>query len=176
MSRVSVRYARALFSLAQEEKKLDIIANDLSEIRSLIKSNADFSSFIINPLVSSIKQIAAVKGIFSGKVNDLTSNFLELICGKKRLNQLAEILDAFDKLLLKYRNQLHAEVTSAVSMDDQQLDAIKANLESMTDKSVILKTKEDSTLIGGFKVLVDGVIIDNSVQYQLSKLKEKLVS
>ena len=87
-----------------------------------------------------------------------------------------EILEAFNDLLLKHRNQLRAEVTSAVSLDDQQLDAIKANLESMTDKSVILKTKEDSVLIGGFKVLVAGVIIDNSIQNQLSKLKEKLVS
>jgi len=176
LSRVSVRYAKALFSLAHEEKKLDNIADDLSEIKSLIKNSADFSNFIINPLVSSIKQVAAISGIFSGKVDNLTFNFLELVCKKKRLNQLAEILNAFDDLLLKHRKQLHAEVTSAVSLDDQQLDAIKANLESMMDKSVILNTKEDSSLIGGFKVLVDGIIIDNSVQYQLSKLKEKLVS
>ena len=176
MSRVSVRYARALFSLAGEVKKLDTIAVDLAELRKLSESNKDFSAFLVNPLLSSSKQAEVIRELFSGKVDILTYNFLELLCKKKRMNQLSEILDAFDNLLLKKRNQVYAEVTSAAVLDDQQLDAIKANLESMTDKSVILNTKKDSALIGGFKVLIDGVIIDNSVQYQLFKLKEKLVS
>jgi F-type H+-transporting ATPase subunit delta len=176
LSRVSLRYAKALFSLALEEKKLNTIAADLDEIRSLAENNADFASFVVNPLISTAKQIELIREIFSGKVDKLTYNFLELICDKKRLNQLLYILNAFDDLVLNHRTPLNAEVTSAVALDDQQLDAIKSNLEALTSKSVILTTKEDSALIGGFKVLVGGVIIDNSVRYQLSKLKEKLVS
>ena len=176
MSRVSIRYAKALFSLALEEKKLDIIANDLKEIEKLIEVNDQFRNFISSPLISSVKHIELVKNIFSGKVDALTINFLELISKKKRFNQLPEILIAFNELSLQYHNQLYAEITSAVALDDQQLDAIKSNLEAMTSKSIILKTKEDKTLIGGFKVMVEGLIIDNSVQYQLLKLKEKLVS
>jgi len=176
LSRVSVRYARALFSLADEEKKLETIAADMGELKKLVESSTDFSDFILNPLLSSSKQSAVIREFFTGKVDTRTFDFLQLLCKKKRLNQLPEILDAFDSLLLKKRNQVHAEVTSAVALDDQQMDAIKANLESMTDKSVILNSKKDSALIGGFKVLIDGVIIDNSVQYQLFKLKEKLVS
>jgi len=176
LSRVSLRYAKAVFALAVEEKKLDIIAADMEEIRLLINNNADFSSFISSPLISSASQVELIRQIFSGKVDKLTYNFLELICNKKRLNQLEDILIVFDDLLLKHHNQLNAEITSAVALDDLQLQAIKDNLETMTNKSVILTTKEDAALIGGFKVLVGGVIIDNSVRYQLSKLKEKLVS
>ena len=176
MSRVSVRYARALFSLAEEEKKLEAVATDMGELKKLLENSTDFSGFILNPLLSSSKQAELIREFFTGKVDPLTFDFLQLLCKKKRLNQLSEILDAFNSLLLEKRNQVHAEVTSAVALDDQQMDAIKANLESMTDKSVILNTKKDSALIGGFKVMIDGVIIDNSVQYQLLKLKEKLVS
>lgn len=176
MSRVSIRYARAVFSLAVDEKKLESIASDLQSIQSLLESSPDFVRFINNPLVSNTRQVDVIKDLFSGKVDRLTMDFLELICNKKRLSQLAEILAAFNALLLRKRNQVHAEVTSAAALDDRQLDALRANLESMTKKSVILNTKKDASLIGGFKVLVDGVIIDNSVQYQLSKLKEKLVS
>lgn len=176
MSRVSIRYAKALFSLALEEKKLDRIANDLKEIETLIEVNNQFSNFISSPLISSVKHIELVKNIFPGKVDVLTINFLELISKKKRFNRLPGILIAFNELLLRHHNQLHAEITSAVPLDDQQLDAIKSNLEAMTSKSIILNTKEDKKLIGGFKVMVEGLIIDNSVQYQLWKLKEKLVS
>jgi F-type H+-transporting ATPase subunit delta len=176
LSRVSIRYARALFSLAQEGKKLDTVADDLDGIKSLLVNSSDFSSFVDNPLLSSSKQSEVVNELFSGKVDKLTSDFLELICRKKRLNQLVEIILAFDSLLLDQRNQVHAEVTSASVLDDQQMDDIRSNLEAMTQKSVILNTKKDKGLIGGFKVLIDGVIIDSSVKYQLAKLKEKLVS
>jgi F-type H+-transporting ATPase subunit delta len=176
LSRVSVRYARALFSLADEEKKLEAIAVDMGELKKLVEGDTDFGDFILNPLLSSSKQADVIRELFTGKVDPITFDFLQLLCKKKRLNQLSEIVDAYNGLMLKKRNQVHAEVTSAVALDDQQMDAIKANLESMTDKSVILNTKKDSALIGGFKVLIDGVIIDNSVQYQLFKLKEKLVS
>jgi len=176
LSRVSIRYAKALFSLAQEEKKLDTVADDLDGIKSLLANSSDFISFIANPLLSSSKQSEVVGELFSGNVDKLTMDFLELICKKKRLNQLVEIILAFDSLLLDQRNQVHAEVTSASALDDQQMEAIRSNLEAMTQKSVLLNTKKDSGLIGGFKVLIDGVIIDNSVKYQLSKLKEKLVS
>jgi F-type H+-transporting ATPase subunit delta len=176
LSRVSVRYAKALFSLALDEKKLDNVANDINEIRLLIKNNRDFSNFVVNPLISNVKQVEIIKSIFSGKVEMISMNFLELICSKKRLSHMPEIVDAFDYLLLKHRNQLYAEVTSAVSLDSQQLASIKSNLEVMTDKSVILNTRKDAAIIGGFKVLIEGIIIDNSIQYQLMKLKERLIS
>ena len=120
MSRVSIRYAKALFSLALEEKKLDIIANDLKEIEKLIEVNDQFRNFISSPLISSVKHIELVKNIFSGKVDALTINFLELISKKKRFNQLPEILIAFNELLLQHHNQLYAEITSAVALDNQQ--------------------------------------------------------
>jgi len=44
----------------------------------------------------------------------------------------------------------------------------------MTQKSVLLETTEDESLIGGFTVKIEDIIIDNSVRYQLVKLKEKL--
>ena len=176
MSRVSIRYAKAIFSLALEENKLDEVTRDLESIKSLMRENKDFNSFVINPLISRSQQVTIVKDLFVGKVQDLTSNFLQLICKKKRLNQLTEILNRFKELLMAHKNQVFAEVTSSDELDSAQLGEIKSNLESMTEKNILLSTRKDESLIGGFTVQVAGVIIDNSVQNQLIKLKEKLIS
>ena len=77
---------------------------------------------------------------------------------------------------MKHRNQIVAELTSPSALDGKQLDLIKTNIETMTKKSVLLETKEDASLIGGFTVKIDDIVIDNSVRYQLFKLKEKLIS
>ncbi|MCB0283259.1 MAG: ATP synthase F1 subunit delta [Calditrichaeota bacterium] len=176
MSRVSKRYAKALFSLAIEEKKLDSVADDLNVINDLTKSNQDFVGFISNPLITSGKQLEVVKSLFSNKLNDLTLNFLCLLSEKRRLNLLPEILQKFDVLILVYRNQVRADIISADTLDKEQLKQIQDNIELLTKKSVLLNTRQDKTLIGGFTVKIEDIIIDNSIRYQLSKLKEKLIS
>ncbi len=176
MSRISIRYAKALFSLAQDEKKLDTVANDLSELKILLDTSSDFKTFVVNPLISGNKKAEVLKSLFSGKLDPLTMNFLYLLSSKKRVDVLDQILQKFDELLLKYRNQVVAELTSSSVLDDKQLDAIKTNIETMTQKTVLLETNEDNSLIGGFTVKIEDIIIDNSVRYQLAKLKEKLVS
>lgn len=176
MSRISIRYAKALFSLAQDQKKLDKVADDLSDLKGLLGSSDDFNKFVLNPLISGNKKAEILKSLFSGKLDPLTLDFLYLLSNKKRVNVLDEILLKFDALLLKHRNQIVAELTSPLALDDKQLDLIKTNIETMTQKSVLLETKEDASLIGGFTVKIDDIVIDNSVRYQLFKLKEKLIS
>lgn len=176
MSRVSIRYARAIFALALEEKKLAEVNSDLESIKKLIQVNKDFGSFVLNPLVGHNQASAIIGEMFTDKVNSLTANFLQLICKKKRLNLLSEIIMRFEELLMAHNNQVFAKISSADELDSVQIDEIKSNLENMTNKSVLIKTKKDSSLIGGFTVQVEGVIIDNSIQNQLVKLKEKLIS
>lgn len=176
MSRVSIRYAKAFFAFAVEENKLDRAAEDLTDIKSLIAESKEFAVFMTNPLISRLQQEKILYDIFINKVDNITLNFLQFICQKKRLNKLAEIIDSFEILLLKQRNQLHAEITSADTLDIEQVRAIQSNLEKMTSKSILLKSKTDPSLIGGFKIFVEGMIIDNSIQNQLQKLKEKLIA
>lgn len=176
MSRVSIRYAKALFSLAQDENNLDTLAVDLGKIEDVLNTNEDFDNFTANPLVSAHKKTEVVKALFENKINTLTLTFLYLLCTKKRLNLLREILLRFNDLLLKQRNQVHADLVSAKQLDDQQVDIIKTNIESLTQKSVVLKTKEDVSLIGGFKIKIEDIIIDNSIRNQLGKLREKLIA
>jgi F-type H+-transporting ATPase subunit delta len=176
LSRVSIRYAKALFAVALEESKLDKIVEDLNSIKKLFKQNNEFRAFLSNPLIRNAEQSIVSDELFSGKVDRLINDFLQLLCRKKRLNQLMEIIKRFDELVLIQRNQLIAGVTSADLMEQSQLDMIKSNLEKMTGKTIILESKTDSGLIGGFKVFVEGVVIDNSIQYQLEKLKEKLIA
>ena len=176
MSRISIRYAKALFSLAQDEKKLDKVANDLSELKKLLGGSVDFNTFVLNPLISGSKKAGILKALFSDKLDPLTMDFLYLLSNKKRVNLLDQILLRFEELLLKHRNQIVAKLTSPSSLDSKQLDAIKTNIEKMTQKSVLLETTEDASLIGGFTVKIEDIIIDNSVRYQLAKLKEKLIS
>lgn len=176
MSRVSIRYAKALFSLALEENKLDDVSKDLTMIGDVLKADNAFKDFVHNPLISGMKKATIVKEIFTGKISDRTLDFLQLLSQKKRLNQLPEVLQRYGQLLMQHNNQVKAQVVGSEAISKKQLDDIKRHVESMTQKTVLISTKQDPALIGGFKVEIEDIIIDNSIRNQLHKLKSKLVS
>lgn len=176
MSRVSKRYAKALFALAKEEQSLDNVAKDLNRIQRLLKENNDFGNFIVNPIVGSVKQTQLINNVFQGQLSTLTMNFLYLLCEKKRLSILPEVIIQFTEILRMYKNEILTEVISAAILEEGQLSAITKNVEQMTNKKVVLETRQDSSLLGGFLVKIDDFIIDNSVRNQLYKLREKMVS
>ena len=176
MSRVSKRYAKALFETALEEKKLNNVHKDLEHLKSILKESDDFSGFVSNPLVSDSNKLTIVEELFKGKVDSLTMKFLTLVCESKRLYFIAEIIQQFEYLLRHHNNQVVAEISSAVSLSDEQIKKITKKIQELTGKNVITQHKTDESLIGGFLVKIEDIIIDNSIRYQLLKLKEKLVA
>lgn len=55
------------------------------------------------------------------------------------------------------------------------MDKIKKNVEKMTGKSIVFDKRLDPSIIGGFIVKVEDIIIDNSIRFQLNKLRERLI-
>ncbi len=176
MNRVSKRYAKALFELAKEQNKLDKIDSDFLELKKLVDTHDEFNNFITNPLISKSLRYQAVKQLFEAKLDDLTYRFLLLINEKNRISLLAEMIERFNSLLLSHRNQVEGEVVSAVELSGLQIGSIQNNIEDLIGKTVILKQRLDADVLGGFVVKVQDIIIDNSVRYQLSKLREKLLA
>ena len=59
--------------------------------------------------------------------------------------------------------------------DEGELDVIIDKMSTKTGKKVNLDVKVDSTLLGGIKLQTENMIIDNSLQYRLNKIKESLI-
>lgn len=68
-----------------------------------------------------------------------------------------------------------ALVTSAAPLTGKQADALRAKLEEITGKKIIMRQEVDSALLGGFTVKVGDRLIDGSVARQLSTLKAKMM-
>ena len=176
MSRVSKRYAKALFSLSDESGLLDAVAGDMDRIKSVLEQNADFLDFTKNPLIPISGKEQTLDTLFKSSLQSVTMDFLHLLCRKKRLDVLDDIVEDFAGLMMEHRKQLQAEIVSAQPLEAAQADAIKKQLERLYEREVLVTLREDADLIGGFLVYINGQVIDNSIRYQLNKLKEQLVA
>lgn len=175
MSRVAIRYSKALFEIALEKGQLSEIEKDLSSIKEIIKKTEEFQKFLLNPLISAKSKTDLLKKTFKDSISPLSMNFLILTSSKKRSEFIEEIIARFEVLALDHNNILSVQVYSAVSLNPDQTEAIKNRLEKKTGKEVQLVEIIEKSLIGGFIVKIRDSVIDYSLKRQLERLKEKMI-
>jgi F-type H+-transporting ATPase subunit delta len=176
MSRVGIRYSKALFQLAKEQHKLEQVESELVMLSGLIKSNRDLKNMLVNPLITAAKKVEIVARIFKGKLDALTFNFVILICRNKRSDLLQEIIDQFRERVLEEQGTWQGQIFSAQALAPAQIDSISRRIMDLTGKTVILQSQVDQKLLGGFIVKIKDTIIDLSIRGQLDRLRTKLIS
>ncbi len=86
---------------------------------------------------------------------------------------LEDITRYFIDLYNVHHGNLNVSVTSAYSLGKKQINALVKKLEEVSGKNILLDTTIDESLIGGLKVRIDDTVIDGSVKYKLSQLKDR---
>ena len=168
---VSARYAKALLQLAQEQNKLATVAADISSIKKSIAGSSELKSFLKSPIIDIDKKAVVLDKLFTGKVDNLTANFINLLVKKGRESDLAEIATAFDDLYNQSLNIVKIKIISAVTMTQADEDALVAKIKSAEGiQNIVLEKVVDSSLVGGYIAQYNGKQIDASVSKSLREL------
>ncbi|MES2565894.1 MAG: ATP synthase F1 subunit delta [Bacteroidota bacterium] len=173
---VASRYAKALLDLAVEKGQLEAVYNDMQQVKEVCEGSKEFISFLNSPIIKSDKKIAAMKAVFAGELNDITSGFLSIVTSKRRESVIPEMASSFIEQYRTHKNIMTAVITSANGLDEatrqKALDLVKSQLNGEIE--LIEKTNAD--LIGGFVLKIGDQQLDKSVARQLSNLKKELTN
>ncbi|MEM7198098.1 MAG: ATP synthase F1 subunit delta, partial [Pseudomonadota bacterium] len=94
------RYAQALFSLAQEEKKLDQVSKELSQLDSCINGSDALQATLKSPIVSRVEMVGVVMALAQKlDLGDISKNLLVLCARNRRLLALQSIIAEFMNIL-----------------------------------------------------------------------------
>jgi len=170
------RYAKALFSLSEEQGVLVQIHEDLSALARLIDESQDLATFLEHPLIPQAQRKQALLALLDGQANALTLRFLEFLDGQKRLGHLRGICKAMEELYNEHAGIVDVRITSAEPLTDTQVDNIKTKLASKLGKTIQAATDTDQDLIGGFRVQVGDSILDLSLAAKLNTFKREIIN
>jgi F-type H+-transporting ATPase subunit delta len=173
-SKIANRYAKALYETALEKKTVEEIGADLNKIVELYRESDDFKNFVQSPTLPLSKKNTVLVDMFAKNVNELTLAFLRLLVKKNRIDVLNDSALAYGRLLDAENGIVHASVESAAPLTEDQLSAIKNILEKYLNKKVTLSTSVDESVLGGFRIRVNDILIENTVVHQLEKFKSVL--
>jgi F-type H+-transporting ATPase subunit delta len=179
-STVARPYAKALFDLANGERKLPEWSAALGAAAAVL-ADANARRALANPAFDDGARAALVGSIASAiKGGELLTsvngkNLLQLLSENDRLTALPEIAAQFDTLKAEAENKVKVTVTAATQVDGTIAEQIKKALQQKLGRVVELTLAVDASLIGGAIIQADDMVIDGSVRTRLQRLTEKLV-
>jgi len=174
-SRVSRRYAQALYKEGKEKNKLDSLRHDMDVLVDAHQKSPEFRRLIDSPVIPGNTKEAAFSDIFQSTIDSVTFNFVQLLIRNGRERLLPEVIDFYGEILDAHQGIIRGEVQSVVPLSEVQLNDLKSKLNEMTGKNVILTQTRDKRLLGGFVVKINDRVIDASLRNQLNKMGEFLV-
>ncbi|MEM6903570.1 MAG: F0F1 ATP synthase subunit delta [Pseudomonadota bacterium] len=171
-SEIAKRYSAALFELADGAKQVDAVEADLRGLKSLLGESDDLRRLTRSPVLGREQQSKAVAAILeAAKANPITVKFLGVIAANRRLFALNAIIDRFLADLAERRGELTAEVTSAVKLNDEQLNALTDTLKKSFGAKVSINPTVDPAILGGLIVQVGSKLVDDSIRSKLQRLQ-----
>jgi F-type H+-transporting ATPase subunit delta len=173
-NRIARRYAKALFEKALEVKSLDAVVADVITIQKDCAESQDLIVFLNSPMLRKGVKKDALAKIFTS-CSDLSKQLMMLMTDKNRESFIPAMTAEFMVLFNKHKGITTAEVTSAVALSEQALDAVKKYVAQTSGANgVVLKQCIDPSVIGGMNIVFDGKIYDATISNQIIKLKKDL--
>jgi F-type H+-transporting ATPase subunit delta len=101
-------------------------------------------------------------------------NLLKLMTDRNRFDVLPFLTRQYRDLVDLRVGRVRGQITSARALDEAQVRGIKLSLESMTQRSVVLESSVDASLLGGVVAQVGSKVYDGSLKAQLKDLSQAL--
>jgi ATP synthase F1 delta subunit len=173
MEEIARVYAEALFEVAKQKGKLDVIREQLGQVADALDRDRELAVFFFSPYFSSAEKRDGIERAISGAEPELV-NFLELLVEKHRMPVIFRIRRRFDELWAEERKRLEVTLTSAVELDPEVIERVGAEIERQTDRTVELHSRVDENVLGGLVLQVGNMVLDASIRNRLEKLRKEV--
>jgi F-type H+-transporting ATPase subunit delta len=169
------RYARALFSLAQDDGRVDEVQQNLAQFAELLERNAELRLALFRPLHPA-KERRAVLASVSDRlgVQRIVRNFFTYLVDQRRLVDFEGIRREFERLADAAAGRTRASIVSATPLADQDRERLRRALSARTGGEVELDVEVDPALIGGVIAKLGTLVFDGSLRTQLNQLRASL--
>jgi F-type H+-transporting ATPase subunit delta len=167
-------YAAALLEVAKAEGSLERVEDELFKVARTLEASDDLRMTLSDQAIPVDRRGKVVEALLGGKASPITTALVEFVVAAGRSRSLPEIIDKLVARAAEERQEVVAEVRSAVPLDDEHRDRLAEALSRMTGKRVDVKIIVDPSVVGGVMARVGDLVIDGTIRHRLEQLKESL--
>ena len=188
---IATRYATALLELVDETGSGSEVASQIETVGRALSEVPEFQRDIDNPSIPSARKLGLFDASLDGKMAPDLRKFVELLIRNGRVGYARRVFTVFINEYYRSRHIKRATLvvadpallaTDPASSDPEAVGLQRPNLESRlraliekeTCDGLILRTKVDPSLIGGFVFEVEDTVLDASVVRQIDVIRHQL--
>jgi len=173
MDELAIVYARALFEVALEQVKLDLLREQLGQVADALSNDRQLALFFFSPYFSTAEKRQALARVLVGADQSLL-NFLALLIDNHRMPVIFRIRQQYEKLWQEENRMLPVEITSAIELDRATTESLGERIGESARRKVTVAAKVDPDILGGIVVRIGNSILDASIRNRLEQLRRQV--
>lgn len=170
---VKIGYALALLDIAKEEKITKKIYLQINQIIESLEKNEEFV-LLLDSNIQQAKKEKLIKNVFKNIHWSLT-NVAMILMIKNNFKYFKDILNKLNKYLQDILKIEQGIIYSTEKLTSVKIKKIEEKVSKELGKKITLKNLIDKELIGGFKIVVGSIVIEDSVKSELKAMKDSLI-
>ncbi len=175
-SKITTRYAKALFNNAKDNQMLETVKQDIDSIYVILKEVEDFERFFISPIIKVSKKYEVIEHLFKNRIHQITYDFLRLITENRREAHLKMMCLNFNKYFYEHYKIIEATIKTVDKLSEPMrkdfIDMISKSFKAKVNLTEIV----DPRIIGGYILTIDDNLYDASIATKLKNIKKELQS
>jgi F-type H+-transporting ATPase subunit delta len=164
-----------MFELGLKQNQLDRTLDDVRQIAQVF-AHRKLLYLLREPKIPVQRKETAIRQALQGKVLPTSLNLALLVVQRELVEAMPNIARELEQLVLNYKNQAVAKVTTATKIDDAQMTLIKKALEQRTGKTILIESRVEPAILGGVVARVGDQVIDGSIRNRLNALRQQLLT
>lgn len=172
---VGKRYTKALYEVAEEQKSVEEMLEDLKALKQVYEENPGLGFALAGRSISRTEKLKILDTLKS-QFGSLMQDFLGLVFDNNRMDCVIDIADAFIEKYDEVNGIVEATVTTAIDLDQAQAENLKSVIKKRFSVNEVNLTKiVDSNIIGGVIIRVGDQVVDGSVVKKFNDIKNMLL-
>jgi F-type H+-transporting ATPase subunit delta len=172
-SRISVRYAKAIFNSAIEKKILNEVYQDMIFITELCKL-PEMKELLSSPIIVPTKKKNILHKVTENNIQKISLSLLDLVVKNGRENYLFAIAREFIRKTKEYNGITESVLTTAVKVNEKIRKQVIDLIAGIFKTKVELNEMVDKDIIGGFVLRIEDNYLDASIRCKLRKIEKEL--
>jgi F-type H+-transporting ATPase subunit delta len=167
-------YATALFEVARAEGNLEKVEAELYQVARAIDGSEDLRSKLTDQALPVELRQGIVEELLGDRTQPVTKALVSFVVGSGRARNLPKIIDLLVQRTAEERQEVVADIRSAIPLDDDQQARLADALSRRTGQKVSVKVNVDPSILGGIVATIGDTVIDGSIRRRLDQVKESL--
>lgn len=173
---IAKRYARALISVARDEKMVDEFGAELASFYEACLQTKGAFDVLSNRHLDLVARLRAVNQIsVKLALTIAVKNFLKLLLKKGRFDLLPIVVSEYGVIAHKVMGRVVMQVVSAADLDASQYDDLEKHFSQVSGRKMVVKKVLNPTVLGGVRVHIGDQVYDYTIAKQMETLGQRML-